>query len=435
MLGITEKYNKLKGSAYFTKFKASRRLSIYTFSVYLVTTFSLGYLGLLIGSPALILPFITSISYFTIWIVIEIVLAVTRDATIKTLYNSTKGFLSKKESNGGRQEIQGKNGSTVLGSEYSLEDISHMGFITSNDNSLISKKFHENLPTLVHQTNRENYTYWLQQHDIAHIARAVYNYSESPDNYVSFCIPSNLETLNERLIEYKNKVEQKNQKATFTSVLNLENHHWTTLVVSYNLNNKKFIAYYCDSFIAKLPRFGSQRSNIENANEIKNQLVTPLNKQANELNAQGNEEMSKDIKKTVQICNNKKNELVNVPINADSIVSALESALKIESNNIRNSTIKQQSDGYNCGIFALENANKITQKLSEGKSFDEIDKELSRYKFDLNKKRKEYTEVLMKDKKWKEDLESGLLCKLPLGTQISFSSALKKEKVSLCSIM
>ncbi len=94
---------------------------------------------------------------------------------------------------------------------------------------------------------------------------------------------------------------------------------------------------------------------------------------------------------------NKKNKLVNIPINTNSIVSALEEILKIESNDIVNSSIKQQNDSCNCGIFAWENDHKITQKLSEGKPLDEIDKELSKYRFNLNKKRREFTEALIKD--------------------------------------
>ncbi|MDG7053662.1 MAG: C48 family peptidase, partial [Wolbachia endosymbiont of Alcedoecus sp.] len=86
---------------------------------------------------------------------------------------------------------------------------------------------------------------------------------------------------------------------------------------------------------------------------------------------------------------------------------------------------KQQNDGCNCGVFALENASKITQMLSEGKSFDEIDKELSEYKFDLNKKRKEFAEALMNDEKWKEDLETGLLCDLSPRTATSLTSEVK----------
>ncbi len=186
--------------------------------------------------------------------------------------------------------------------------------------------------------------------------------------------------MNERLIEYKSKVEQEDQKVTFASVVNLGNRHWTTLVIAYDPGNGQFRAYYCDSFSAKLPRSGSQRSNIENANEIKNGLMLPLNKQACALNTQGRKEMSKDVQKTAQTCKKRKDELINIPINTDSIVSALEAALEIGNDDIRSSSIKQQNDGYNCGIFALENAHKITQMFKENKSFDEIDAELSKYK-------------------------------------------------------
>ncbi|MCV3769135.1 MAG: hypothetical protein K0T53_00105 [Wolbachia pipientis] len=97
--------------------------------------------------------------------------------------------------------------------------------------------------------------------------------------------------------------------------------------------------------------------------------------------------------------------------------------------------IQQQNDDCNCGIFALENAHKITQKLSEGKSFNEIDKELSKYKINLNKKRREFTKVLMKDEQWKKDFKNGLLCELSPKRQILSSYPSKKERIHWCSIM
>ncbi|WP_341821132.1 hypothetical protein [Wolbachia endosymbiont (group A) of Myopa testacea] len=63
--------------------------------------------------------------------------------------------------------------------------------------------------------------------------------------------------------------------------------------------------------------------------------------------------------------------------------------------------------------------------LNEGKSFDEIDAELSEYKPNpeqLQKKRREFIKALMEDEKWKEDLEKGLLCDLPPGTDTSLTS-------------
>ncbi|WP_250777695.1 hypothetical protein [Wolbachia pipientis] len=407
MLGTTEK------DTYLTKLKAGGRFAIYAFGIHLAATFTIGCLGLIIGSPLLTFPLAMLISNPIVWILMGVALAVTYKLAIEPLFRWVKGYVSGK----------GADKDSGFGSELDPENSS---YVSSNDSldSGLGGKFRENLDTLVHQTNGGNYTYWLQQHDIAHIARVKYGYSEDSADGVFFCIPGNLETLNERLIEYKNRVEQESREVTFTSVVNLGNRHWTTLVVAYNLGSKQFRAYYCDSFGADLPSPGSQRKNIECASEIKG-LIPPLTKQFRELNERGRKEMGQDVQKTAQTCRDKKNELVNVPINTDSIVSALEAALGIGSDNMRSSETKQQNDGCNCGVFALENASKITQMLSGGKSFDEIGKELSEYKFDLNEKRKEFAEALMNDEKWKEDLENGLLFDLSPRTATSLTSGVK----------
>ncbi|UVW83951.1 hypothetical protein [Wolbachia endosymbiont of Aedes albopictus] len=395
MLGITEKYNQFKKSTYF----AGGKFVIYAACVCLAATFAAGCLGTVIGSPLLTLPLAMLISRPMIWIAIGIVLAVVYKVAVEPLFYSVRGYFSEKEAPG---------------------------------------RFCEDLQTLAHQTNRGNYAYWLQQHDIAHIARIKYGYSEdSTGSVVFFCIPGNLESLNERLREYKNKAELESLNKTFTSVVNLGGNHWVTLVVAYNLDNKQFRAYYCDSFSADLPSPGSQRKKIELANEIKDKLVVPLTDQAGELNMQGKKEMSKDVQETAQTCRDRKNELVNVSINIDNMVSALEAILKIRSDNIKSSKTKQQNDGCNCGIFALENACKITQMFNEGKSLDKIDKELSEYKFDLNEKRREFAEALMNDQEWKKDLESGFLYELPPRTKTSSTSEVQhvvhNEELSLTS--
>ncbi|QKX03168.1 hypothetical protein GOY07_03235 [Wolbachia endosymbiont of Litomosoides sigmodontis] len=420
----------IEESICFIKLKVGEKFAIYTFSIHLAATFTISYLGLIIGSSLSILPLAVLISHPIVWIVIWTALAVAYKI-IEILYHSVKDYVNAREKN---QKTLSEN--SVISSEYGSRNNNHRSSISmaSKDSDLGSKKFNEDLQTLVHQTNGGKYAYWLQQHDIAHIARIKYGYSESSSNDVFFCIPGNLETLNERLIEYENKVEQEDRKVTFTSVVNLRNRHWTTLVIAYNPGSGQFRAYYCDSFSAKLPRFGSQRSNIENANEIKNDLMLPLNKQAWALNTQGKKEMSKDVQETAQMCKKRKDGLVNIPINTDSIVSALEAALGIGNDDIRSSSIKQQNDGYNCGIFALENAHKITQMFKENKSFDEIDAELSKYKPDLKQlkeKRKEFAEALMNDTEWKEHLKYGLLCDLPPSTQTSI--ALKEQNVQACT--
>ncbi|WCR58105.1 hypothetical protein [Wolbachia endosymbiont of Ctenocephalides felis wCfeJ] len=417
MLGTAEK------STYFTKLKAGGRFAIYAFGIYLTATFTISCLGLIIGSSLLTLPLAMLISHPIMWIVIGVALAVTYKVAIEPLFYWIKGYVSGKEADQDKDSGVGSEGP---------EDVSRRSSnasFASSDSGLGGKEFHENLDTLVHQTNRENYAYWLQQHDIAHIAKVKYRYSENSTNGVFFCIPGNLDSLNERLKEYKDKAERENTKSIFTSVINLGGNHWVTLVVAYN--SEQFRAYYCDSFSADLPSPGSQRKKIELANEIKDKLIPPLTKQAGELNAQGKKEMGEDVQKTAQTCRDKKNELVNVPIDTDNMVSALEAILGIGDDSRRSSKTKQQNDGCNCGIFALENASKITQMLSECKSFDDIDKELSEYKFDLNEKRKEFAEALMNDEKWKKDLENGLLCDLSPRTATSPPSTSRGQAPSL----
>ncbi|MDG7056065.1 MAG: hypothetical protein LKM44_01040 [Wolbachia endosymbiont of Meromenopon meropis] len=335
-----------------------------------------------------------------VWILLILAFAAASKLVIEFLFHSFKSYISEKK------KVDRRN--TIFCSEltFSENKISR----TNDDDSFINE-FNENLQTIVHQTNRKNYSYWLQYHDIAHIARIKYGYSENSASDVFFCIPSNLETLNKRLIEYKNIVKQKNQEITFTSIISLEKLHWTTLVVAYNLSSKQFRAYYCDSFGTDLPNSANQFRNIKCANKIK-ELIYSLNKQFPELNEHKKKEIEQDLQRVAQAYMDKKNELVNIPINTDGIMSALTITLGIVGDNIRSSRAKQQNDYCNCGLFALENANKITQMLSKGKSFDEISKELSEYKFDLQEKRKEFAQTIIGDKKWKEDLENGLLCDL-----------------------
>ncbi|MFP3032259.1 MAG: hypothetical protein ACEY3M_14420, partial [Wolbachia sp.] len=85
--------------------------------------------------------------------------------------------------------------------------------------------------------------------------------------------------------------------------------------------------------------------------------------------------------------------------------------LGIDNSSIRNSKAKQQDDKYNCGIFALENAKKITDMLKAGKSFDEIDDQL---KYELSseqliEKRKEFAKALKKDEQSRAGTPSPVL--------------------------
>ncbi|MCV3769134.1 MAG: hypothetical protein K0T53_00100 [Wolbachia pipientis] len=200
MSDITKKYNKFE-NCYFNKLKANKKLIIYAFNTYIIITISIGYLELITRSSPLISPLTILIFRPIIWIILGLVFTLIYKVAVKILYNLTKDFLNKKETNQNLKQTPNDNNNIVLDSKPNHQNSSNISITTSKNNNSNTKEFYENLPTLTHQTNRKNYSYWLQQHDIAHIARAVYNYTESSDNYISFCIPGNLETLNERLIE------------------------------------------------------------------------------------------------------------------------------------------------------------------------------------------------------------------------------------------
>ncbi|MDR2832001.1 MAG: hypothetical protein LBV62_03770 [Rickettsiales bacterium] len=377
MLGTTEKYNQFKESTYF----AGGKFVIYSLGIYLVATFTVGCLGLIIGSPLLTLPLAMLISHPVVWILMGVVLTVTYKMAIEPLF-----YLAKSYINGNRKNQKTPDGDSGIvpgsenGSDSSSRDSSRRNSDASGDSSLGGKEFHENLETLVHQTNRGKYDHLLTNSDIEHIARVVYRYlqSEHSDNNIYFLAPgysNGMSKFTEKYLQdYRDKLKQ-NNTLIFTSVFHINGNHWTALVIKPDAGDKKFRAYYCDSF----------------GNQLQNNV---LNIVKGELSK---EEWSLDI---------------------------------------ASSKVKQQSDGHNCGIFALENAHRITQMLNEGKSFDEIDKELLEYKFDLNEKRREFAEALINDEKWKEDLKNGLLCDFPPRTETSPSSTSKVKYTGLsCNIM
>lgn len=443
MLGIQEKYNTFKGSSHFTKLKAGGRFAIYALGIYLAATVTIGCLGLIIGSIFLTLPLAMLIFHPVAWVVMGVVLTATCKMVVEPLFHLVKGYVDGKEAskekesnaktsalsklpeqtvnNQGNPKTPDGDSGTVPDSESVSKNNSRRNSNASGDSGLGGKEFHEDLQTLMHQTNLKKCDYLLQQHDIAHIARVEYGYSESSTNNVFFSIPGDVNSLNERLKEYKNKVEQENSKKTFTAVVNIGNYHWVTLVVVYEPTNKRFRAYYCDSFGNKLPNEieGKVKDDVGLANEITEKCLVPLNnhrehlireREVNQDNA-GLKDKKDDIEETLDYARKGKNKLVSEQINGDYIVSILQETLQIGSgDNIRSSATKQQEDNCNCGIFALENAHRITQMLNNGKSFDEIDRELSKYKPNpeqLEEKRREFTEALMKDEEWKEAIAEG----------------------------
>ncbi|MGX9891650.1 hypothetical protein [Wolbachia endosymbiont (group B) of Eucosma cana] len=471
MLGIREKYNTFKESTHFTKLKASGRFAVYAFCIYLATTFTIGCLGLIMGSFLLTLPLAMLISNPIVWILMGIVLTATYKMVIEPLFYLVKDYVDEKgtvkeekspkeqkftrsksldsgldtisrQTNDSDKRVRRNSYSPstdsgiVPGSEPASSKNSRRNSNASGDSGLGGKEFHEDLQTLMHQTNRENYYYWLQEHDISHIARAVYNYSENSSGNVLFCIPGDVSTLNSKLKEYK--IEQGNTKKIFASIINLGGNHWVTLIVTCN-GNRQFRAYYCDSFGNKLPNEveGKVKDDISLANEIAEKCLVPLSNEVGSLirereNNPDNaslKEKKDDVEKTLGHAREDRNKLVSKPIDTSYIVGILQETLEIGNDSIKSSAVDQQKDGCNCGVFALENAHRITEMLNEDKSFDEIDRELSKYKpkpEELQEKRREFAKALMEDEEWKESIAEGGILHDAL-QQLSLEDSKKEE--------
>ncbi|WP_341811169.1 ankyrin repeat domain-containing protein [Wolbachia endosymbiont (group A) of Oxytorus armatus] len=153
----------------------------------------------------------------------------------------------------------------------------------------------ENLRTLESAAAEQDYHYWLQQHDIADIARIKYGYGIDGADTLFEVVGSPKHIANQ-LQQFQNSVATRGEKRPLTLIVNLDNNHWVTLVISHQ--NGQYNGYYVDSL--------------------------------------GN----------------------NVP---DNIRQVLQQA-RITVNDV---SIAQQRDGYNCGLWALENAKDINTVLQE----------------------------------------------------------------------
>uniref|UniRef100_A0A1B0FE66 Ubiquitin-like protease family profile domain-containing protein n=1 Tax=Glossina morsitans morsitans TaxID=37546 RepID=A0A1B0FE66_GLOMM len=225
------------------------------------------------------------------------------------------------------------------------------------DSGVITSEIAIDNNSFLHQTEKEkNYNYKLTTTDIRVIVKSKYGWIahknkkglKDTSEGVIFACPDSTSSLEQELKEYKNKVEREGSDLVFLSILNLNGNHWVTLGVSYDEKSEKFRACYCDSFGEPLP---------------------------------------------------------------EEVSSALQKTLGIDNSSIRNSKAKQQDDKYNCGIFALENAKKITDMLKAGNLFDEIDDQL---KYELSseqliEKRKEFAKALKKDEQSRAGTPSPVL--------------------------
>ncbi len=153
----------------------------------------------------------------------------------------------------------------------------------------------ENLRTLESATAEKDYHYWLQQHDIADIARIEYGYGAD----TLFEIVGSPEHIVNQLQQFQDSVTTRGERRPLTLIVNLDNNHWVTLVVAYQ--NGQYNGYYVDSLGNSVP---------------------------------------------------------------DNIRQVLQQA-QITVNGV---SVTQQRDGYNCGLWALENARGINAVLQGSRS-------------------------------------------------------------------
>jgi len=105
----------------------------------------------------------------------------------------------------------------------------------------------ENLRTLESATAAADYHYWLQQHDIADIARIEYGYGAD----TLFEIVGSPEHIVNQLQQFQNSVTTRGERRPLTLIVNLNNDHWVTLVISHQ--NGQYNGYYVDSLGNNVP--------------------------------------------------------------------------------------------------------------------------------------------------------------------------------------
>ncbi|WP_265028006.1 ankyrin repeat domain-containing protein [Wolbachia endosymbiont (group A) of Calamotropha paludella] len=158
----------------------------------------------------------------------------------------------------------------------------------------------ENLSTLESATAEKDYHYWLQQHDIADIARIEYGYGTDGANTLFEVVGSPKHIANQ-LQQFQNSVATRGEKRPLTLIVNLDNNHWVTLVISHQ--NGQYNGHYVDSLGNDIP--GNIRQVLKRA--------------------------------------------------------------RITVNDV---SIAQQTDGHNCGLWALENAHSLNQMIANGYDSD-----------------------------------------------------------------
>ncbi|WP_024547315.1 PD-(D/E)XK nuclease domain-containing protein [Rickettsia gravesii] len=243
--------------------------------------------------------------------------------------------------------------SMIFNLQGSNNELIYTGFMESNvphtsvarDHDLDAKMDLDNTArTLEEATERGDYKYWLQAHDLTDIARIKYGYTATSTDTELVIIPK--DALSAQLQQFTRERElhaiQDNAKSLIL-IINLNNSHWVTLVVRWK--DDKYQGYYVDSL----------------GNTIDSDINTQL------------------TRKQVHV---------------------------------HDLSIKQQTDGYNCGLWALENTVTLVEMIRKNKDIKWAEEQLQN-----NNRNEEYfkylrdtlTQTLNRDPQRQDNMHSILL--------------------------
>ncbi|WP_353282518.1 ankyrin repeat domain-containing protein [Wolbachia endosymbiont (group A) of Myopa testacea] len=255
----------------------------------------------------------------------------------------------------------------------------------ASDGRLLDEEFEK---TLIH----ENYSNALKSFTIRDIAEHIYGWDEKNNNII-FGVEGDFSCLSKRLEEFKSSKDK-----ILIYIVNKDANHWVTLVGIHD-NGQEDIFFYADSFgeeIEKCLVNGLGRGNTDSNTQNKVSYRNKINQYSVDRSSQSIKENSDDVIFVEETAPLKQDGNDNIRMSLDGFLES-KGYLK---NNIHSVSCKQQGDGYNCGVFALENAKAILNVVRNG-DYDtaEVKESLERVRKDpesLNNLREEFAKSLKK---------------------------------------
>ncbi len=248
---------------------------------------------------------------------------------------------------------------------------------------LLDEDFEKNLTGNDYQLCLKNYT-------ISDIAKHIYGWTESSN--IIFGVEGCGRLLG-KLEEFK-----KNKDKTLIYIINKDGNHWVTLVAIHN-NRQGDIFFYADSHGENIDRClvnGLSRGNTGSNTQNKASYGNKVNQYSVDRSSQSIKENSDDVIFVEETAPLKQDGNDNIRMSLDGFLES-KGYLK---NNIHSVSCKQHGDGYNCGVFALENAKAILNVVGNGdydtakvkESLEGVGKDPE----SLNSLREEFAKILKK---------------------------------------